>query len=257
MSLLTDQRGLVRVLTLNRPQSRNALSADLQESLLEALEAARHDEGVRALLLTGSGKAFCSGLDLGALKTISQSSAEENRRDSLRFASLLETLYTFPKPVVAGLNGHAVAGGAGVASACDMVVMSEGAKLGYTEVRIGFVPAVVAVLLLRQTGEKRARELLLSARLISAQEALAYGLVNEVVPEEEVLPRALALAQSMAQNSPTSLDLTKTLLSALPGMGFFDALRYAAELNTLARGTADLQEGVAAFLEKREPRWRA
>jgi methylglutaconyl-CoA hydratase len=257
MSLVpSEDRGAVRVLRLNRPEVRNALSADLQEALLGALETARDDTNVRALVLTGAGKAFCAGLDLAGLRAISQSSAEENRRDSSRFARLLETLYTFPKPVVAAVNGHAVAGGAGLASACDLVVMSEEAKLGYTEVKIGFVPAVVAVLLLRQTGEKRARDLLLTGRLVLALEAQAMGLVNEVAPADEVLGRALALADMVAANSPTSLDLTKTLLSALPGMGFFDALRYAVDLNALARGTADLQEGVSAFLEKRQPSWK-
>lgn len=258
MSLVQpEDHGAVRVLRLNRPDVRNALSAELQTALQEALEAARADDAVRALVLTGAGQAFCAGLDLEALKAISRSSAEANRQDSWRFARLLETLYTFPKPLVAAVNGHAVAGGAGIASACDLVVMSKEAKLGYTEVKIGFVPAVVAVLLLRQTGEKQARDLLLTGRLVAAAEAREMGLVNEVVAADEVVPRALELAKAMAQNSPTSLDLTKALLSALPGMGFFDALRYAVDLNTLARGTDDLHEGVSAFLEKREPSWKS
>ncbi|MDQ3397293.1 MAG: enoyl-CoA hydratase-related protein [Deinococcota bacterium] len=254
--LNVQSQGAVRTLQLHRPEVRNALNAELQGSLLHALDEAEADATVRALVITGSGKAFCAGLDLADLKAISRNSAEENRRDSARFARLLERLYTFPKPTVAALNGHAVAGGAGLASACDLVVMSEGAKLGYTEVKIGFVPAVVAVLLLRQLGERQARDLLLTGRLISAGEAHAFGLVNDVVKESEVMPRALELAALTAKNSPTSLELTKTLLCALPGMGLFEALRYAVDLNTLARGTADLQEGVGAFLEKRDPSWQ-
>lgn len=246
----------VRVLTLNRPEVRNALSPALLEALTQAVSDAKRDPEVRALVLTGSGKAFCAGLDLSELKAISQRSSEENRADSERLATLLELLYTFPKPVVAALNGHAVGGGAGLASVCDVIVMSEAAKLGYTETRIGFVPALVSIFLLRQIGEKRARELLLSARLIGAQEAQTLGLINQVVPADEVLARGLEHARGMAQNAPSSLALTKSLLAALPSMGLHEALRFAVDTNTLARTTDDLAEGVSAFLEKREPSWK-
>ena len=254
--LLTEDRDAVRLLTLNRPEVRNALNSDLISRLLRALDEAEGAKEVRALVLTGSGKAFCAGLDLADLKAISTRSTEENRRDSAHLATLLKRIYTFPKPVVATLNGHAVAGGAGLASVCDLVVMSEGAKLGYTEARIGFVAALVGVFLVRQVGEKAARDLLLSARLIRADEAREMGLVNEVCAPEEVTARALARANELAQNAPTSLAMTKQLLAAVPSMGLDEGLRYAAEVNALARTTDDLKEGVAAFLEKREPRWR-
>ena len=168
---------------------------------------------------------------------------------------LLETIYLFPKPVIAALNGHAVAGGAGIASVCDLVVMSESAKFGYTEARIGFVAALVGVFLVRQVGEKAARDLLLSARLIEADEALRMGLVNEVCAADRVLGRGLELAAQLAKNAPTSLAMTKSLLAAVPSMGLQEGLRYASELNALARTTNDLKEGVSAFLEKREPKW--
>lgn len=255
--LLTEDRNAVRVLTLHRPDVRNALNSELIGALLEALDEAERAEEVRALVLTGRGKAFCAGLDLADLKAISTRSTEENRNDSAHLATLLKRLYAFPKPVVAALNGHAVAGGAGLASVCDLVVMSENAKLGYTEARIGFVAALVGVFLVRQVGEKAARDLLLSARLIQANEAEAIGLVNEVCTHEEVMARALARADELAQNAPTSLAMTKQLLAAVPSMGLDEGLRYAVEVNALARTTDDLKEGVSAFLEKREPRWKS
>jgi len=256
MLILTEDRGAVRVLTLNRPEVRNALSAELQETLSDALTLAERDSAVRALVLTGSGKAFCAGLDLGDLRAISERSTEENRRDSAVFAALLERLYTFPKPVVAAVNAHAVAGGAGLVTVCDLAVMSEDARIGYTEARIGFVAALVGVFLVRQVGEKRAKDLLLSARLISAREAERVGLVNEVCGGDEVLERAVACAQELAANAPTSLALTKLLLASVPSMGLAEGLRYATELNVLARTTDDLKEGVSAFLEKRAPSWK-
>ncbi|HEX7022042.1 MAG TPA: enoyl-CoA hydratase-related protein [Trueperaceae bacterium] len=254
--LLRRQQGNTLVLTLNRPEVRNALTPELIEALrLAFLEAADQDM-VRAVVLTGAGKAFCSGLDLGGLQEIARRSTEENRRDSRVLAELLELVYSCPKPVVAALNGHAVAGGAGLASVCDVVVMSEAAKIGYTEARIGFVAALVGVFLVRQVGDKHARDLLLSARLVGAREALGMGLVNEVCAGEQVLERALARAEGMAANAPSSLALTKALLAAVPGMGLADGLRYAVEVNALSRTTDDLAEGVAAFLEKREPSWK-
>ena len=256
MSLLqTDDDG-VRILTLDRPEVRNALNDSLREALMEALIAAKHDDAVRALVLTGSGGAFCAGLDLADLQSLSERSTEANRADSARLADLFLTLYTHPKPTVAAVNGPAVAGGAGLVSVCDTAVMSEGAKIGYTEARIGFVAALVGVFLVRQAGEKHARDLLLSARLVNAEEAETMGLVNEVAPPGEVLKRAVARARVMAKNAPSSLAMTKALLSSVPSLGLLEGLRYAAEVNALARTTDDLKEGVAAFLEKREPGWR-
>lgn len=254
--LLTSQQGAVRLLTLNRPEVRNALSPTLRDSLYAEFERLRHDTSVRAVVITGAGKAFCAGLDLGELQNIAKRSTEENRADSLALAKLFELIYTFPKPVIAAVNGHAVAGGAGLVSICDLVVMSSEAKIGYTESRIGFVAALVGVFLLRQVGEKHARDLLLSARLISAEEAKAMHLVNEVQKPVDVWGRALELAQTITQNAPSSLALTKQLLADAPGMGLSEGLRYAVELNALARTTDDLKEGVAAFLEKRAPSWK-
>ena len=256
MSVLqSETRDAVLTLTLNRPEVRNALSGELRVALQEAFARARDDENVRVVVLTGAGRAFCSGLDLGELGTLSTRSSEENLADSAALATLFKLIYTFPKPVIAAVNGHALAGGAGLASVCDLTVLSDAAKLGYTEARIGFVAALVGVFLVRQTGEKAARDLLLSARLVDAAEALSMGLVNEVRPPDEVLPRAVELAHTLKANSPTSLALTKRLLAAVPSLGLDEGLSYATNLNALSRTTADLKEGVAAFLEKRAPAW--
>ena len=249
-------QGMTLVLTLNRPEVRNALNPALREALREAFESVQDDPNIRAVVLTGAGKAFCSGLDLSELQHFRERSTEENLADSAALADLFRLIYTFPKPVIAAVNGHALAGGAGLATVCDLTVVSEEAKLGYTEARIGFVAALVGVFLVRQIGDKGARDLLLTARLLSAGEALELGLVNEVRPADRVLPRALELARHFSENAPSSLSLTKTLLAALPGMSLEDGLRYAVHLNALSRTTSDLEEGVAAFLEKRAPNWK-
>ncbi|WP_027482744.1 enoyl-CoA hydratase/isomerase family protein [Deinococcus pimensis] len=249
------RHGHVTHLRLERPEVRNALSAELVSDLHAALLALRDDADTRAVVLSGAGKAFSAGADLRALRELGAASSEANKADSARLAALLELIYTFEKPVVAAVEGAAVAGGAGLASACDLVVAGEGARLGYTEVRLGFVAAIVMVFLLRVVGEKHARELLLTGRLVSAAEAWRMGLVNEVVPDGGALERALTLADEVARNSATALATTKEMLALVPGMGLSEALRYAVGVNAWTRTTDDLREGVSAFLEKREPAW--
>jgi len=251
-----ERRGHVALLTLNRPEVRNALSAELILALEARLADLEPDPAVRAVVLTGAGSSFSSGADLAALRALAAASSEVNKADSARLAGLLHRLYTFPKPVVAAVEGAAVAGGAGLASACDLVVAGASARLGYTEVRLGFVAAIVSVFLVRVVGEKHARELLLSGRLVSATEAHRVGLVNEVVLDGTAVVRALELADELAQNSSTALAATKEVLAALPGMGLEEGLRYASGVNAWVRTTDDLREGVAAFLEKRPPAWR-
>ncbi len=257
MSQLSIRReGSVLVVTLNRPEVRNALSRTLRAELTSALsDAAEHDD-VRAVVLTGAGAAFCAGLDLNELEESLAFDSAEHRADSQALAALFLQLVRFPKPLVAAVNGSAVAGGAGLVTACDVAVMAQGARLGYTEARIGFVAALVAVLLVRQVGDKHARDLLLSARLIDADEALSLGLVNEVAAPEAVLDRALEIAAGMARNAPGSLRLTKALLANLPGMSLDTGMAWAVDVNALARSGAELGEGVRSFLEKREPNWR-
>lgn len=254
--IVATDRDAIRILSLNRPEVRNALSRELRAELRDALEEARAEPAVRALVLTGAGEAFCAGLDLRELETLRERSSAENRHDARTLADLFLALYTFPKPVVAAVNGHAVAGGAGLASVCDVVVASERARIGYTEARIGFVAALVSVFLVRQLGERKARDLLLSARLLTAPEALEVGLVDEVTAAGDVLERGVERAAAMAANAPSSLAMTKALLASVAAVGVEDGLRYAVEVNALARTGDDLAEGVRAFLEKRPPRWQ-
>lgn len=254
--IVTDQQKGVRIITLNRPDVRNALDTQLRGALAEALDAAAADPDTRAVVLTGAGDAFCAGLDLRELEGMAQRSAEVNRADSRGLADLLLKLATLPKPVIAAVNGPAVAGGAGIVTACDLAVIDPDARIGYSEARIGFVAALVSVFLVRQVGEKRARDLLLSARLIGAEEAAAIGLVNEVAPAGQALATAVDRARALARNAPGSLAMTKTLLAAVPSMSLEDGLRYAVEVNALARERDELREGVRAFLEKRDPAWR-
>ncbi len=251
---VTDHDTL-RVLTLNRPEARNPLSPEVVQGLMEALDAAERDPNVRAVVLTGAGKAFSAGADLKFLEAVTELGAEQNLEHSRELMRLFHRVYTYPKPTLAAVNGPAVAGGAGLATACDLVVMDETAKIGYTEVRIGFVAALVGVILTRTVGEKHAKELLLTGRLVPAHEAHRMGLVNEVVPQGKALERALELGREVTQNAPTSLALTKELLAALPGMGLEDGFRLAALANAWVRETGDLKEGIRAFFEKRAPRF--
>ncbi|KZK16966.1 enoyl-CoA hydratase [Meiothermus taiwanensis] len=253
--MITTDRQHIRLLTLNDPHRRNPLSPALVQDLLAALEAAAQDPAIRAVVLTGAGPAFSAGADLEFLKNVTTAGAEANYAHSLELMRLFHRVYTFPKPTIAAINGPAVAGGAGLATACDLAIMSEQAQLGYTEVKIGFVAALVGVILVRNVGEKHAKELLLTGKLITAPEAYRMGLVNRVVPPEQVLDEALALAQEVSANAPTSLKLTKELLHALPGMGLEDGFRLAALANAWVRETGDLAEGIAAFFEKRPPRF--
>ena len=165
-------------------------------------------------------------------------------------------IYEFPKPVIAAVNGPAIGGGCGLASVCDIVLAAEDAVFGYTEARVGFIPALVAVFLVRICGEKKARELLLTGRLFSAQEAQEIGLVNHVVGKEALLGKARELAREIAQNSPTAVRLTKELMKDLPGLSLEKGLIAALQLNTLIRTTEDFKEGVSSFLEKRRAQWK-
>ncbi len=250
-----EQQGPIAILTLNRPEVRNALSPALLQALEARLNALETDSSVRVIVLTGNG-IFSSGADLEHLRALAATSSEANKTDSNRLAGTLARLYTFPKPVIAAVEGAAIAGGSGLATACDLIVAGQSSRFGYTEVRLGFVAAIVSVFLLRCVGEKHARELLLTGRLISALEAQRIGLVNEMVPDGTALARALEIALEIAQNSISALAASKEALSVLPGMGLEEGLRYAATLNAWIRTTDDLKEGVTAFLERREPNWK-
>ena len=195
--------------------------------------------------------------DLAALKALRDATPMENRADSAHLAGLFKQIYEHSKPVIAKINGHAIAGGSGLASVCDFSLAAEDAKLGFTEVRIGFVPAIVMVFVRRKLGEAAARDLLLRGRLISAEEAADIGLITRVLPAEELNAAVDDLAREIAtETSASAVALTKQLLARVDGMGFDEALSYATDLNAFARGTADCQAGIDAFLNKTDPPWR-
>src|ERR1700739_4325619 len=202
----------IATITLNRPDKRNAISYELISELLSAL-AEVQESSARVLILTGAGKAFCSGMDLENLKALLGRSPEQNLEDSRTMVSLFRTLYEFSKPTIAAVNGAAIAGGTGLALLCDFTLAVPDAKFGYTEVRIGFVPAIVSTFLLRQVGEKIARDLILTGRIFDAAEALRIGLLKEIVPAEGLMDRARELAAQLIESSPLSLSYTKRLLS--------------------------------------------
>jgi methylglutaconyl-CoA hydratase len=244
----------VATITLNRPDKRNAISYELIDDLIRALEEVSNSS-VRVLILTGAGKAFSSGMDLESLKALIGRTHEQNVADSQTMATLFRAIYEFPKPTIAAVNGAAIAGGTGLALLCDFTLAVPEAKFGYTEVRIGFVPAIVATFLLRQVGEKIARDLLLTGRIFDAAEALKMGLISEVVPAERLLDRARELAAQLAENSPLSLFNTKRLLTAHARAELDSQIEAAIRENAGIRESADFQEGISSFLEKRKPKW--
>jgi methylglutaconyl-CoA hydratase len=255
MSLVrVEDEGGVRTITLNRPEKRNALTPELQEELIAALEGAEA-AGAGVVVLAGEGEAFCAGLDLSVLREMAGMTAEQHRIEAARVARMFRAVWECDVPTIAVVQGPAIAGGTGLATMCDFTIAAPEAKFGYTEVRIGFVPAVVSAYLVLQVGDKVARELLLTARIFNAEEARRLGLVTEVVAREGLRARAAELAAELMRNSPEGMRATKRLLRAQQKMWLDMALELAMEANAEGRQTADFREGVAAFVEKRKPRW--
>ena len=246
--------GAVATITLNRPEKRNAISFDLIDDLLRALGEVAESQAI-VLILTGAGKAFCSGMDLDNLKSLLGRSPKENLKDSQTMVQLFRSLYEFPKVTIAAVNGAAVAGGTGLALLCDFTLAVPEAKFGYTEVRIGFVPAIVSTFLLRQVGEKQARDLLLTGRLFEAEEALQMGLVSQIVAPDQLMVRARELAALLMENSSASLRATKQLLTDHARAELDAQIESAVRENAAIRTTADFREGITSFLEKRKPVW--
>ena len=244
----------VATLTLNRPDKRNAISYELIADLVRALEEVKHS-AARVLIITGAGKAFCSGMDLDDLKSLIGRTPEQSIEDTRTMVSLFRSLYEFPRPTVAAVNGAAIAGGTGLALLCDFTLAVPEAKFGYTEVRIGFVPAIVSTFLLRQVGEKIARDLLLTGRIFDAEEALRIGLLTQIVPSDKLMDRARELAAQLMENSPISLTYTKRLLTDHARKELDSQIESAIQENAAIRATADFREGVTSFLEKRKPKW--
>lgn len=255
-SLLYQTTDRIAYLTLNRPDKRNALNAQLVAELKEAFHQAGLDPDIRAVVLKANGKAFCAGADLETLQSLQRNSYEENLADSESLAALLEQIYTFPKPVIARIQGPALAGGCGLAAICDFSFATPEAKFGYTEVRIGFIPAIVSAFLVRKIGEGRARQLLLSGEIIPAAEAHRLGLINYIVEAPELEDRVNQFARRLcSEASGEALAATKSLLAQLAGQGLSQHLQLAAEANAHARSTEDCRRGIEAFLSKQELKW--
>src|SRR5690348_11398287 len=244
----------IALLTLNRPDKRNAISYELIADLQHALDHMRESSS-QVVIITGAGKAFCSGIDLENLKSLIGRTPEQNVEDSRTMARLFRSIYDFPKPTIAAVNGAAIAGGTGIATICDFTLAVPEAKFGYTEVRIGFVPAIVSNFLVRQVGEKHARDLLLTGRIFGAEEALRLGLVNEIVGADHLQARAHELAHILMENSAASLLATKQLLSENVNEELDRRIDASIEQNARIRQTDDFHEGLTAFLEKRKPHW--
>jgi methylglutaconyl-CoA hydratase len=248
--------GTLALITLNRPDKRNAISATMIGELLTALNDVESGSE-RVAIITGAGKAFCAGMDLDALKSLATQSAEQNLADTRRTAGFFRRLWTFPKTLIAAVNGVAVAGGCGIATLCDFTLAVPEAKFGYTEVRVGFIPALVSMFLEGQVGEKLARDLLLTGRTVDAAEATAIGLVTRVVPADQLLVSARELAATLIDNSPGSLLATKRLLVRASEAEIDRRIELAVAESVAIRSTPDFREGLAAFLEKRKPHWSA
>jgi methylglutaconyl-CoA hydratase len=254
-TLQTRSEDGVFTITMNRPEKRNALNPTMMDDLIHAFLAAGDDRGCGVVILTGAGSAFCAGLDLDHLETMGTKTPAEHQTDSERIAQMLRTLYDTPKPTIAAVNGAAIAGGMGLATICDFTLSAPDAKFGYTEVRIGFIPAIVSAYLRSQIGDKRSRDLLLTGRLIKAVEALDMGLVTRIVSEQDLMNEAQRLAQCLLRNSPAAMQATKRLLSEFANQQLDHELKLAISANAEARSEEDFKEGVRSFLEKRAPVW--
>ena len=244
-------------ITLSRPDKHNALDELMISELTSAFQMAQRDTDVKVILLKGEGESFCSGADIATLQRLVKYDFNQNQEDSNNLMRLFLQIYTQRKPVIAVVQGNALAGGCGLVTVCDIVVASkETARFGYTEVKMGFIPAIVLFFLVRRVGEGRARELTLRGNIVSAEEACRIGIVNFVVPETEIDQYSLTLAEEIAKNcSASSLGLIKELLSRIHGMSVADALSYAANLNALTRMTDDCKKGIDAFLKKEQAKW--
>jgi len=249
--------GAIARLTLNRPDMRNAFDDTLIAALTAAVRSAADDPKVRVLLLTGAGKAFCTGGDLNWMRKMGTLTAADNRQDATRLADMLNAVWTCPKPVVACVNGDAYAGGMGLAAACDIAVAADSAHFCLSETRLGLLPATISPYVIRAMGERAANRYFLTAERFDAATALRLGLVHEVVPAAQALEAAEALCRTLCANGPGAVQASKRLVRDFAGQPL-DAALIADTVERIAaiRSTDEAREGVTAFLEKREPSWR-
>jgi len=243
-------------ITLNRPEKRNALNAELVNELKATIRIAEVDIEVKVIVIKAEGKAFCAGADLAYLQSLQKFTYEENLQDSKNLMELYKMIYLSEKVFIAQVEGHAIAGGAGLATVCDFIFSVPEAKYGYTEVAIGFVPAIVSIFLTRKIGETKSKELLLTSKIISAQEAKDMSIFNFIENKENIQNAVYEFAQNLiSKTSADSLRITKQLMANIQGMDINDALELTAETNAKSRGTDDCKKGIAFFLAKKEIKW--
>lgn len=246
----------IAYLTLNRPAKRNALNPEMINALKEALTKASSDSEAKVIIIRSSGTVFSAGADLEHLQKLQNNSYEENLNDSNNLKELFEQIYNNPKIIIAQVEGAAIAGGCGLATVCDFTFAVPESKFGYTEVKIGFVPAIVMIFLLRKIGETKAKELLLTGKLIDATQALNSGLINSVFSKEEIAAKVKDFAIAICnETSSQSLSLTKEMIGKVQELSLEEALNYAAKMNAKARGTEDCKKGISSFLNKESLQW--
>ncbi len=254
--ILLTVSGRTGIISLNRPEKRNALNPLMVDELKQAFTHCFENDEVKVIKIRAEGDVFCAGADLAVIRAMRDATYDENLEDSQSLAALFSIIHKGEKPVVAAVHGHAIAGGCGLAAVCDIVIASGPAKFGYTETRIGFVPAIVARFLMRKTGETHARDLLLSGRLISAEEAARIGLVTETVPTDSFNEHVKNRIDDLVNKcSGEAMAATKTLINTVGDLSFDEALEYAAKLNAKARESKDCKSGIQAFLNKEKISW--
>ncbi len=256
-TIKVEVKNSVTEIVLNRPEKRNALNRQMVEELKSALAHCEAQAEIRVVVLKGEGKAFCSGADLSYLKELRNFDYQKNLEDSLNLGQLFLQIYGLSKPVVAVVQGAALAGGCGLASVCDLIIATPHAKFGYPEVKIGFVAALVSTFLKRQIGERKARELLLTGRILNAEQALAYGLINALVPEAELEGYLNEQIENLLNNGPQAMATTKQLFLHLTFQDLQEEIEALAKINAKFRATEEFFEGITAFLEKRAPKWQS
>ena len=254
-TIIVERGGRVGRVWFNRPEVRNAFNADMIGELRAALRDLADDAAVRVIVLSGKGTSFCAGADLAWMRDIARFSEEQNMQETLDLAECLYDVYAVPKPTIARVNGPAIGGGTGFVSACDIAVASTEARFGLSEVKIGVVPAAISPYVLRRIGESRARQYFLTGERFDARRAQEIGLVNIAVEPEELDSKVEELVASLLSAGPEALAKAKELLTRVPGMGFAEAKLYTAEMIAGLRVGPEGQEGMAAFLEKRKPKW--
>ena len=246
----------VGFITLNRPEKRNALNAQFVSELKEAFTHAEKDTDCKVIVLKAKGDAFCAGADLAYLQELQSNSYDKNLADSTHLMELFQQIYTLPKVVIAQVQGHAIAGGCGLASVCDLAIATTESKFGYSEVKIGFIPAIVSVFLIKQIGVAKSKELLLTGKIVSAEDAQSFGLINKVSAKEKLESSVMDIAQSLVNTaSADSLALTKLLINEVSDKSISEGFKWAAEMNAKARETNDCKKGIAAFLNKEKLNW--